>query len=54
MFPAIVRGFRDGDAEERAPLRAFRFADEVHIRLVGEAVALAGIAGDAGANDVFP
>ena len=40
--------------DEGAPAGAFRLFEEIHVRLVGEAVAFAGVTGDAGADDIFP
>lgn len=54
VFPALVEGGAEGEVNEGAPLWAFRFFDEAHAGLGGGAVGLAGIAGDAGADDVFP
>jgi len=54
MFPAVVWGVRDRDVDERPPLRTFRLPDELHLRLVWKAVALARIARDARADDVLP
>src|SRR5258708_4056118 len=42
------------EAMERMPLRAVREADQTHVRLVQELVALAHVARQAGADDVLP
>ena len=43
-----------GDLDKRPPLRSLRLSDQAHVRLTRKSVALAGVAGDAGANNVFP
>jgi len=45
---------REGDVYKGAPFRAFRFSSQTHIRLVRETVPFPSIAGNAGANDIFP
>lgn len=54
MFPGVVDGGGVGEVDERSPTGALGFLEESHIGLVREAVAFAGVAGDAGADDVFP
>ena len=54
----VAPGFRavagDLHIEEGAELGAFRFFHQLHAGLMGTTVALAGVAGDAGADHVFP
>ncbi len=54
VFPAFVQGGAEGEVDEGAPLWAFGFFDEAHPGLGGCTVRFAGVAGDAGADDVFP
>jgi hypothetical protein len=54
VFPEIVLGRSKGDLDKRPPLWSLRFADQAHVCLTREPVALARIARDAGANHVFP
>ncbi len=54
MLPQIVLRSGKRNLHERAPLRPLRFPNQTHVRFPGEPVALARIAGDAGANHVFP
>ncbi len=54
VFPAFVEGGPEGEMDEGAPLWAFGFFDEAHSGLGWGAVGLAGVAGDAGADDIFP
>lgn len=54
VFPAFVQGGAEGEVDERTPLWAFGFFDEAHPGLGGCAVRFAGVAGDTGADDVFP
>ena len=54
VFPEVVlrRGKRDLD--KRPPLGPLRFTDQAHVRFARKAVALARIAGDAGADHILP
>src|SRR6266550_7865016 len=54
VLPEIVLGRSKGDLDKRPPLRPLGFADQAHVRFTRKPVALARIAGDAGANHVFP
>lgn len=54
MFPAIVPVEGEIDLNERTPFGAFGFSHQAHASLEGCAVGLAGVATDAGADDVFP
>ena len=54
MLPALVRLGRKRNIYERTPFRALRFAGKLHSRFVGKPVSLPGIAGNAGAHDIFP
>jgi len=54
VLPAFVVGVWESNVDEGAPFWAFRFFDKLHSRLVWQSVCLAGIAGNAGANDIFP
>lgn len=54
MLPAIVVIEAQIDLDEGPPLGPAWFADEVHADFLRGVVRLAGIASDAGADDVFP
>jgi hypothetical protein len=54
MPPAFMLLAIESDVDKRPPLRTLRFANKRHLRLVREPVTLAGIARDAGTNNVFP
>ncbi len=54
VFPAFVQGGPEGEVDKGAPLWPFGFLDQAHAGLGGGAVCFAGVAGDAGADDVFP
>jgi len=54
VSPRFVAGFGKCGLECGTPLGAFWFANEAHTGLFWGAVAFAGVAGDAGADDVFP
>jgi len=54
MLPAIVMIGCKCDVNEGTPFRALGFPDQMHLRLMGETVALSRIAGNAGTNNVFP
>lgn len=54
MPPAFVDWIVGREMHERSPSRFSWGADEAHSGCLGGFVALAGIAGDAGADDVFP
>jgi hypothetical protein len=54
MSPAIVMMLGESDIHEWPPLWTLGLADEMHVGLVRQPVALAGIAGDARADDIFP
>ena len=54
MLPAFVRVGGERDIYKGSPLRALGFSGECHVGLVGKAIALASVARDARANDIFP
>jgi len=54
VLPEIVLRRGEGNLDERPPFWPLRFTDQTHVRFARKAVALAGIAGDARANHVFP
>ncbi len=54
VLPEVVLRCGKGNLDKRAPLWPFWFANEAHMRFPREPIALARIAGDARANDVFP
>jgi hypothetical protein len=54
VTPAVIDTTAERDVHEGAPLRSLRFAEELHPGLVGKFVTLARVAGDAGADDIFP
>ncbi len=54
MFPTVVPVEDEIDLHKRSPFRTLGFADEVHAGFVRGAVALARVAGDAGADNVLP
>jgi hypothetical protein len=54
VTPAVIDTTTERDVHKRAPLRPLRFAEELHPGLVGKFVTLARVAGDAGADDIFP
>lgn len=54
MPPAFMVRSVEREMNKGSPFRALRLADEVHVRLVRQAVALSRVAGDAGADNVFP
>ena len=54
MPPAFVLRRRKCDLHKRAPLRAFRFANQTHLCFPWQTVAFSRIARDTGANHVLP
>ena len=54
MLPEVVLRRRERNLDERPPFWTFGFADQAHVRFARQTVALARIAGDARAHDVFP
>ena len=54
MFPAIVMSEAKVDLNERPPLGSAWLADEMHVGFLRGMIRLAGIAGNAGAHDIFP
>ena len=54
MAPAVIDSACKGDVHKGAPFWALRFFKQLHPRLVRQAIPLAGIADDAGADDIFP
>jgi len=55
MLPDLVRGTAlAAEFVERTPAGALRFADQAHPGFMRQAVRLAGVARDAGTDDVFP
>ena len=54
MTPTMIRSPREGDVHEGPPFGSHRLLEQIHSGLVGEFVSLARVAGDAGADDIFP
>lgn len=54
MTPAVIDTAGEGDVDKGPPLRALWFAEKLHPGLMWETVSLAGIARNAGTDDVFP
>jgi len=54
VFPEIVLGRSKGNLDKRPPFRSLRFSDQAHVCFTRKPVPLARIAGNAGANHVFP
>ena len=54
MLPEIVLGRSKRDLDKRPPLRPLRFTDQAHVRFTRKPIALARIAGDARAHNIFP
>jgi hypothetical protein len=54
MLPTIVVMAREADVHEGSPFGAPWLADQLKARFVGKPIALPRVAGDAGANNVFP
>ena len=54
MAPTVIGSSPESNVQEWAPLRAFWFFQEHHSRLVGQTIPLAGVAGNARADDIFP
>jgi hypothetical protein len=54
MLPAVVLPLTEADVDKRPPFGPFGLSDQMHPGLMGQTVALAGIAGNAGTDDVFP
>ena len=54
MLPAVVLVQAEIDLNERPPFGPFRFANQMHARLLRRAIGLAGITLDTGADDIFP
>ena len=54
MTPTVVDAPGEGDVDEGTPLRPLRFFEKLHPRLVREPVALARVAGNAGADHILP
>ena len=54
MTPTLIDTACEGDVDKGSPLGALGLLEKLHPSLVREAVSLACVAGDAGANDVFP
>lgn len=54
MPPTVMLVQGEVDLHKRPPLGPLRFADEVHACLVRRAVGFARVAGDAGADNIFP
>lgn len=50
----MIVGNAEGDLHERAPFGALGLSLQAHARFMRQAVGLAGVAWDAGADDVFP
>ena len=54
MFPAFVMGQPDVHLDKRTPFRTFRFAHQMQACLLRSAICFSRVAGNAGANNVFP
>ena len=54
MFPTVVMVQAEVDLDEGPPFGAFGFADEMHGGFLRRMVGLARVAGDAGADNIFP
>jgi hypothetical protein len=54
MFPTFVLVHAQIDLHEGTPFRTLGFADKVHAGFLRSVIGLAGVAGNAGANDIFP
>ena len=54
VCPGLVAGFCKGGVKDGAPAWGFGFTDETHAGLGRGAVGFAGVAGDAGADDIIP
>lgn len=54
MIPAVIDAPGKRDIDEGAPLRPLRFLQELHPCLMWESIPFAGVAGNAGANDILP
>lgn len=54
VFPTVVLIEAEIDLHERTPLGPFGFLDQMHPGLLRCAVGLAGVALNAGADNVFP
>ena len=53
-FPRLVLGIVELYGQERAALWLDRMANQFHVRFLRRAATFADVAGDAGADDVFP
>ena len=54
MAPAVIDSTCKGDIHKGAPFWALRFLKQMHPSLVRQSIPLAGIADDAGTDDIFP
>ena len=54
VTPAVIDSAGEGDVDERAPLGPLRLPEQLHPCLVGKAVSLARVAGNAGTDNIFP
>ena len=54
VLPEVVLRRGKGNLDKRPPFWPLWFADQAHVRFARKPVALARIAGDAGADHVFP
>ncbi len=54
MTPTLVNTTSKGDIDKRSPLGAFWLLEQIHSGFVRKLVSLAGVAGDAGADDILP
>lgn len=54
MFPTVVLMEAKVDLHEGTPLRSAGFANEMHAHFLRGVIGFEGVAGNAGANDVFP
>ncbi len=54
VFPTLMRLGGKRNIYKGSPFRALRLAGKLHSRLVRQTISLLRIAGDTGANDIFP
>ena len=54
VFPTVVLVEAEIDLDEGAPFGALGLADEMEAGFLGRVVGLAGVTGNAGADDIFP
>lgn len=54
MTPAVIDAAGKGDIDEGAPFRTFGLPEQLHPCLMRQTVSFARVAGNTGADDVFP